>query len=71
MENNMSLNAFKEKIGWNVANVPFSESGFRLIDGNSVAEIGGAKIFNVHFGIYYKYHLISDKIYFPIIFTHG
>ena len=65
----MSLNDFKEKIGWNVANEPLEENSLRLEDGNSVASIRGARMFGVHFGIYYKYNLCADKIFFPIVFT--
>lgn len=71
MEENMSLIEFKQMIGWNCSNNPLSESSLRLIDGNSVAENKGTKIFGVHFSMYYKYNLAADKIYFPIVFAKG
>lgn len=71
MEENMSLKEFKQMIGWDYSNNPLSESSLRLIDGNSVAENKGTKIFGVHFSMYYKYNLVADKVYFPMVFTHG
>lgn len=67
----ISYNKFKEKIGWNVSNVPLEEGSLKLEDGSSVASIGGAKIFGVHFRIYYKYDVMKNTIQFPIIFTKG
>lgn len=71
MEENMSLKEFKQMIGWDYSNNPLSESSLNLIDGNSVAENKGTKIFGVHFSMYYKYNLVADKIYFPIVFAKG
>ena len=72
MENeSMSLKAFREKIGMTAHNCPRSEQALHLISGNSVAKVEGARIFNVRFGIYFKYDILADKAYFPIIFTHG
>ena len=67
----ISYSKFKEKIGWNVSNVPLDEGNLRLENGYSVASIGGAKIFGVHFGIYYKYNVMENNIQFPIVFKHG
>ena len=71
MEENMSLNAFKVKIDWSVSNEPLEINSLRLANGNSVAEIHGARLFGMHFGIYYKFDLLADKVYFPMVFTHG
>lgn len=71
MADYISIEKFREKIGWNCSNYPFSTEGLSLLSGNSVASIEGAKIFNVHFGIYYKYDILADKVYFPIVFTKG
>lgn len=67
----MSINKFREKIGWNSANYPYSSEALSLLGRDSVAHIEGAKIFNVHFGIYYKYDILADMVYFPIVFTKG
>jgi hypothetical protein len=67
----ISLNTFKVKICWSVSNEPLEINSLHLVNGNSVAEIHGARIFGVHFGIYYKFDLLADKAYFPMVFTHG
>lgn len=67
----ISYSKFREKIGWNVSNVPLEEGSLSLYNEYSVASIRGAKIFGVHFGIYYRYNVIENNIHFPIVFTHG
>lgn len=71
MKKSISINDFRQKIGWSCTNYPYSVSGLRLINNISVAEIGGAKIFGVHFSIYYKYDAGLEQMYYPLVFMHG
>ena len=65
----ISRKEFREIIGWNHSNYPYSTSGLSLINGLSGAELKGAKIGESHYNLYYKYDVMKDIILFPIIIT--
>ena len=66
--NTIPIDRFKEKIGWTPSNWPHSDGCLKLIDGKSVANVNGARISGNHFSIHYKYDIIANEIYFPIVF---
>lgn len=69
--NYISRERFKELIGWNCANEPYSWQALKLANGLNGARMGGAKIFKNHYAVYYKYDVIKDIIFFPIVFKMG
>lgn len=62
---------FREKIRWTPANTPHSVNSLKLVNGDSVVSLGGAKISGKYFSIYYWYDALSDKANYPIVFTNG
>lgn len=71
MENYISRQDFKDIIGWNCANEPYSWQALKLANGLNGARMEGAKIFKNHYAVYYKYNVIKDIIFFPIVFKMG
>jgi len=71
MENYISRDKFKELIGWNCANEPYGWQALKLANGLNGARLSGAKIFDNHYSVYYKYDVRSGKYYFPIVFKMG
>lgn len=71
MEKYIETNKFRELIGWSYNNEPFSWQRLKLANGLDGARMEGAKIFNSHYSVYYKYDVIKEKVFFPIVFKMG
>ena len=71
MENYISRQDFKDLIGWNCGNEPYSWQALKLANGLNGARMGSAKIFKNHYEVYYKYDVIKDIIFYPIVFKMG
>ena len=71
MENTISYNEFRNKIGWTPNNYPYSVSKLNLVNGNSGVKLGGALINGTHYNVYYNENILGGIVYFPILFENG
>ena len=71
MENTISYNEFRNKIGWTPNNYPYSVSKLNLVNGNSGVKLVGALINGTHYNVYYNENILGGIVYFPILFENG
>lgn len=66
----ISRNEFREIIGWTTNNYPLSCETLNYINELSGSKIGGTRIGNKHYTLYYKCNVMKDIVLFPIIIAN-